>query len=317
VAHAGAACEPAKLLATIETLPEATGVPIIPVSISGKRSLMIVDTGAFWSFLKPGVVRELGLTQMQARYTAFTGGGQSTDKYVRIPEFTFGRMLSRDQLFMVDVGNPNAAIGENDLAGIVGADILTRHDVDFDFPGRSFALFDQNHCAGQVLHWQPQSHAVVPFRLVDQLSIVFPILINGRRVSARLDTGVPDTTIYERAARRAFDFKPDAPNVRQVGVINGLRGDRPIFEATVNKIEIGSVTITSTPVQVIPDLVTRASERSQVGSLIPVSDVELTDVLLGLSTLRNLHMYIAYKERKLYISQATGGPPAPTVPTVR
>jgi predicted aspartyl protease len=311
-AWAGAACEPTRLLVTMQTLPEADGVPIVPVSMSGKRGLMVVDTGAFWSTIAQGVVRELNLTQMESRITAYSAAGQSSGKYVRVPEFIFGRVLSRDQLFMVSAsGNPAETIGENDLAGVIGADLLTRHDADFDFAARTFSLYHQDHCPGQVLHWQPQSHAVVPFRLVDELSITFNVTINGRRATARLDTGSSDTAIFDRAARRTFGFRPDGPNVEQVGQFEGARNGG-IYKTTVEKIELGSVVIQNPVVQVIPDLVTRASQRSQVGSLIPVSDVQLQEVMLGASSLKNLHIYIAYKERKLYISQSAAAGDEPS-----
>jgi predicted aspartyl protease len=313
VAVAGAACEPAKRVTSIQTLPEASGIPIIPVSMNGKKSLMIVDTGAFWSTIAAGVVRELNLTQMQAGIVTYSAGGQSSDKYIRVPEFIFGNLRARDQLFMVAAGgNPAETIGENDIAGIIGADRLTPYDIDLDFAGRTISFFDQDHCPGQVLHWQPQSHAVVPFRLEDKSSIILQVSVNGRRASARLDTGSPVTTIFSRAARRTFGFKPDAPNVRQVDAFAGV-ADGAIYETTVEKIELGSVTITNPVVQVMPDLVTRASERSQIGSLIPTSDVRLTDLMIGASSLKGLHVYIAYKERKLYISQAVEGSSAATV----
>lgn len=48
-----------------------------------------------------------------------------------------------------------------------------------------------------------------------------------------------------------------------------------------------------------PELGTRLGDTSQSG--------DFADMLLGMNVLRHLHVYIAYKERKLYITPA--GPP--------
>lgn len=66
--------------------------------------------------------------------------------------------------------------------------------------------------------------------------------------------------------------------------------------------EIGGVTIDNPVLLLLPDLVANAGHRTRPGSLIRVEN-GLPDVLLGMNVLRRLHLYIAYKESRLYITE--------------
>jgi hypothetical protein len=121
-----------------------------------------------------------------------------------------------------------------------------------------------------------------------------------------LDTGFSVTTINQSVARRLIGFDPDSPNVTQVGQIERDRGSpAAVYRMRAEKIEFEGITVNNPMVQVIPDLMSRATQTSQIGSLLPRSEVGLPEVIIGMSVISKLHMYIAYKERKLYISAQT------------
>src|SRR5688572_23950782 len=164
IANAGADCQPLRRMLTLDMRPHPANVPLVPVSLDGKRTLLIVDTGAFWSFLFPGVVRELNLTPIQVPVRAYGVNGQFSDRAARVRNFMLGNVPVGERQFMVDPnGDPNDTIGENDAAGLLGAELLSVFDVDFDFAAGKLSLFDQNHCPGQVVYWQAAAVAVVPF----------------------------------------------------------------------------------------------------------------------------------------------------------
>jgi hypothetical protein len=219
---------------------------------------------------------------------------------------------------MVRPGDASRVIGENEPAGLLGAEILSNFDVDFDFPAGKFRLFHSDHCEGQVVHWQASAVAVVPFQRREgrlDSDIEFPVLVNGRRVTALLDTGASHTVMSIPAARRAFDFAPDAAGVEQIGEMQGVR-PVPIYRTRIDKIEFEGVSVTNPEIHVMPDVVSRETDSIPIGSLIPVSRVQLPDVLLGMTVLSKLHVYIAYKERKVYLS-APPPEPAPAMPAAQ
>jgi predicted aspartyl protease len=306
-ASAAAECQPLRRLISLDMRPHSANVPLVPVSLDGKRTLLIVDTGAFWSFLHPGIVRELNLTSSQVPVRAYGVDGDFTDRVVRVRNFMLGAAPAGERQFFVDSdGDPNETLGENDAAGLLGAELLQAFDVDFDFVGGKLSLFHPDHCEGQVVYWQAPTVAVIPFRLEDRSHINFPITVNGRRTRAMLDTGFSVTTINQSVARRLIGFDPDSPNVTQVGQIERDRGSpAAVYRMRAEKIEFEGITVNNPMVQVIPDLMSRATQTSQIGSLLPRSEVGLPEVIIGMSVISKLHMYIAYKERKLYISAQT------------
>src|SRR5688500_8053213 len=134
IANAGADCQPLRRMLTLDMRPHPANVPLVPVSLNGKRTHLIVDTGAFWSFVFPGVVRELNLTPNQVPVRAYGVNGAYSDRAVRVRDFRLGDTQVGERQFMVNAnGDPNDVIGENDAAGLLGAELLSVFDVDLDF----------------------------------------------------------------------------------------------------------------------------------------------------------------------------------------
>jgi predicted aspartyl protease len=305
VALAAADCQPLRRLLTLDLVRNNGNRPLIPVTLDGKKTLLMVDTGAFWSFLWPGVVRELGIPPTQVRVRAYGINGNFSDRAVRVRNFMIGPAPAGERQFFVNAdGDPNDTFGENDVAGLLGAELLSAFDVDFDFAESKLSLFHPDHCEGQVVYWQAPAVAVIPFRLEEGSShITLALTVNGRRTRGLLDTGAATTVINQGVARRLIGFDPDSPNVTQIGQIERDRGSAAaVYRMRAEKIEFEGITVLNPVVQVVPDLMSRASQTSQIGSLLPRSEVNLPDVIIGMSVLSKLHMYIAYKERKLYVS---------------
>ena len=111
--------------------------------------------------------------------------------------------------------------------------------------------------------------------------------LDGHRVQAMLDTGAAQTALSMDAAERIFGLKTRAASHRFKTLS---------FEGvTINNPEIA-----------LADNITRAP-MSQMGKL-PSTDMkrDAPDLLLGMSTLKQLHVYIAYKEEMLYITTGEG-----------
>ena len=67
--------------------------------------------------------------------------------------------------------------------------------------------------------------------------------------------------------------------------------------------------MTNPAIILMPDLVTQRLPARRTGSLTREADRGLPDLILGMSVLGKTHMYVAYKEKKVYITAAE--PPAP------
>jgi hypothetical protein len=82
-----------------------------------------------------------------------------------------------------------------------------------------------------------------------------------------------------------------------------------IYRRRFNTMSFEGVTVTNPDILMIPDEVSRRMPNTtRTGSLVREANRGLPDIALGMSVLRNTHMYVAYKERKVYITAATPEP---------
>ncbi len=66
------------------------------------------------------------------------------------------------------------------------------------------------------------------------------------------------------------------------------------------------MTINNPMLNMLPDMMGGVNPGApRTGSIIRDERVGLPDMILGMSTMRQMHVYIAYKERKLYITAAS------------
>jgi len=232
---------------------------------------------------------------------------------VRLSSFIIGRLRQVGGYVAIAPGDDNP----NDTApaqfgGILGPDMLEKFDADFDFGGNKLNLLSQDHCAGKVVYWNAPAVAVVPYTR-DSGHISFPMTLDGKRVRAILDTGATRTDLNLTVARRAFSINPSAPDVEKVGELKGTSYTADVYRKRFRELAVDGVTVTNPVITLLPDMITTTSEPRPTGSLIREVDTGLPQLILGMSVLSKLHVYIASKERKLYITAAdpaTAGAPA-------
>ena len=86
----------------------------------------------------------------------------------------------------------------------------------------------------------------------------------------------------------------------------------PVFQDNLS--QFTGVAVSNPQLVVMPDLI-----RRRLSNAISGEESHMPDIILGMDILRHLHVYVAYKERKLYISpaDAPSPPAAPPVPSTR
>jgi hypothetical protein len=305
VVHAGEQCGPQKLATTVDMKLDY-GLPLIPVTVVGSPKNFIVDTGGYVSTLFPAVVRELGLPRRNVALRIVGVDGRTSNTAVRVPEFAIGRLRAADLSFMVDPRSPPDDTPERAPSGLLGPEILQNYDVDFDFTAGKMNLIDSDHCEGQVVYWPASAVAVIPFRLDNSFHVIVPATIDGQRVEAMLDTGASATLLNLNAAQRLFDIDVTGPDMEKAGELQGKAYSANVYRRRFNSIELEGMVINNPTVLLVPDMVRAQLPRGPApGSLLPDPRNRATgfpELILGMSELSKLHLYIAYKERKLYIS---------------
>jgi len=295
-------CPPLRLLTSVQLVPMNDGREwFVPVEIGGMQKLMLLDTGGARTLLGEAAASELKLPTYQAQERLYNVTGSYIDKHTRA-ELKIGALRGNID-FMVDTHftwkNP-------DVIGLIGADILSRYDVSIDFGTGKMELLDSDHCEGKVVYWRPPALAVVPFKLINSATVVVPVQLDGQKVNAIIDTGAFNSTIHIDVAEKRFDVKPGDTDTPAIGGLND-RKDLTTYSHRFKQLAFEGVAVANPELMLIPDRLTKT-----IGSRVPTGshlsevreDVE-PDILLGMNVLKHMHIYLAYKEKRLYITPAT------------
>ncbi len=306
------------VLTTLQLRPSSY-MPMIDVMIADKPVGLLVDTGGGMSSLTKVAVRELNLQTGQ--YVSSDGTilmlkdvtGQTEARQVRLPSITLGRIRQEGVYFMVLPGDDNATTPTvEDFAGVLGTDVLKNVDVEMDFGARTMNLIAPNQCGGNVVHWQAPAIAVVPITLDRFGQLTFRMELDGRRVTAMLDTGASTTILNLDTARRTFRIDVNGPDVEKVGELTGGYSANT-YRRRFKSLAFEGVTMNNPMITIMPNMMGGVNPGTpRTGSLIRDERTGLPDVILGMNVLSEMHVYIAYKDRRLYLTAANPQPAGAT-----
>jgi hypothetical protein len=245
---------------------------------------------------------ELKLHKMPiASGRATDGAGKDMKHYVRIKKLMLNGMTAEDQNFIV-MGEASAE--ELPYDGIFGSDFLTAYDVELDIPHGKMNLFTHDHCKGQVVYWT-QDYVAVPFTLDASLHLIMTVTLDGQPVRAMLDTGAGPSILSAQTARRTFDFDPVAAGIEPDGeVMSGSGATLSYYKHRFADLDIGGVAFRNTELEIVADKLSRIIRDHQSVGALESEQNQATSLTIGLHHLSRIRAYIAYGERKLYISAA-------------
>jgi hypothetical protein len=307
-----AECGPLLMATSVPMRPIAGGPPGIDVQIADTPQILLVDTGGVFSYLTKRTIRELNLKPTQSNGTMANVRGQKSDQAVRLPSFAIGRLRQEGALFQVDPVPENLDDKTpQPYSGTLGPDVLQRFDADFDFASGTLNLVSPDHCKGKVVYWTAPAIAVVPIRVAQFGHVFFPMTLDGKRVAVLLDTGSTDTVMNLDVARRVFNVNVNAPDVQKVGQITGGYTAN-VYRRRFKKLELDGVVITDPLITLLPNMMGPPPAPPTGSFFWQTDDLRgLPDLILGMSVLSKLHVYIAYKERTLYLSAGAPSTAAP------
>ena len=266
---------PLLVRARLDMEMDDSGRITVPVAFNGVTKQIMLDTDAARSMISAHTVKELDLKPRQAsRSDSLVGfGGTVFDQIVDIAEFGIGSMKGKDYRFVVDTTGMEAA-------GLLGGDFLYYFDLDLDFANAKLRLISPDHCPGVDVYWTKQGYGQIPFEFVEN-QIQVTVQLDGKDVVAILDTGAVDTVMSLERASRAFDIDRSA-----------LAKSRHYPFKTLS---IGAVSVNAPSIELMPD-----RESGLMGKY-----ESTLNMIIGMGVLRRLHLYVAYKEKMIYVTPAT------------
>lgn len=288
---------------------------VIPVSIEGTPTTMAIDTGSPLTAIDPDAATSLHLiTKRIMQGMMFTSTGQSFTYMATLHTFDIGQMHAEGVKILVW---PSKMWDDPKIAGTAGADLLRNYDVDLDIDAKKFKLFSQDHCPGKVVYWPNSAVAVVPIHVVNSGHIIVPVVLDGHPLDALLDTGASVSILSLETAEGTFGLHPNTPDLTASGQFNG---SVPVYRHTFKSLQLEGISIPN-PTLFVWDDQTKYGMQQHPDTGSRLSDVTeengRAELTLGMRELRHLHIYIAYKEQKMYITSAappaaSSSAPAPT-----
>lgn len=296
-------CPALKIVGHVQMI-STRGALLVPGKLQDEPTNFLIDTGGWVRVISPAMVEKLKLTPTRRNVGQLGVTGNVTNKTVTLSSFQAGTLYGEHMPFFV--GNrPFDADGT--IGALIGPEILTQFDVDLDFGAQKINFLKPDHCEGNVVYWPHKVVAIVPFELSEQRHILLPVTLDGVKMTAMLDTGASNSIINLDAADTYFGLTTTSPDVKKVGIVNG-DAKVPLYAHTFKTLAIAGVTISNPTLSMFADLMRiHMHHTPPINSLI-VRDKDaegLEDITLGLEQLRHLHIYIAYKEQKLYITPAS------------
>jgi predicted aspartyl protease len=311
-------CPPLTMVTSVEMrIGNDDGRIYVPVKIADKPKDMLVDTGGAFTEITRPTVNELGLSTHHADVELIDIAGQTTN-IVTNASLTIGNLRAEGMDFVVMSGNDPLDAANPDEAGVIAPNVLRAYDLDLDFSGMKVNLISQKHCDGNVVYWPADTVAVVPVRVNKDGHIIVPVLLDGHPFEALLDTGASDSIVNLGKATETLGVNPGTPDTPVTGTL-GDEAHTQVYGHTFKTLSLEGLTIANPKMTIIPNMIksklqdlndtlsndTRLNDREESNGL--------NDVILGMNVIRRLHLYIAYKEQKLYITPAASTPAAAPV----
>jgi predicted aspartyl protease len=275
-----------KQFETLDLASETDGEVSVPVTLNDLPGRWLIDTGNVRSMISEATVKKLDIRERMSFTPMEMFGGRPVLQEATVDSLRIGQMSSRN--FSLMVAPPEFL--PSDTIGILSPDIMASYDVEFDFAAGQFKMFSQDHCPDKVVYWTHGTYAEVPFDFSANSHIVVQVEIDGKSMDAVIDTGSPKSSMSLRALKTIFGLDAKSPNVTATGnaSINGLP-ETGTYRYPFQKLTFEGVAVANPGIVIIDD------------SGLPGDTPRL---ILGIQTLRQLHLYIAYGEHKLYVTPA-------------
>jgi predicted aspartyl protease len=235
---------------------------------------LILDTGASFSTLTPGLARELGVRVRSTKRSPYRRATR----------------LGRDLQFQVDARRGDTVSQTGREFGLLGGNFLASYVVEIDFPRRRVRFLDPDRYRAPEQTAAPDE-TVLPVQLVSNRPIL-EVEIEGHPVSLLLDTGASyGVLIGGRVARAAGLESRAASGLSAAGVM----GEIGVEFSEARSVRVGALEFRDVPVIVAP------RGLYQQGTA--------NDSLIGFDLLSQLTLRIDYPRKRAWFRREPGAVP--------
>lgn len=279
-------------LASLDMRTSPDGKFAVPVTLNGRQVYMLVDTGSIYSSITFETAAQLGLKR---RWTPFGGAflnNVAINQYTALDSVEVGHLKSSAKWEMAVI--PDQLTSESQ-AGLLGPDVLSGMDVEFDFFRGKLNFFrHENDCNSHVVYWTHEPYATLPIK-IDRHSYHIDVeaQLDGKSVMVTFDTGASSSFMSLDAAEDLFGWNAKDPRLKSRGKesINGGE-ETPLYTFPFGGLNFDGVVVSNPQITLIPqDHFLRSRHYDAV-------------IVVGMSVLRQLHVYVDYQGEMLYLTSA-------------
>lgn len=279
------------------------GVPVVDGTINGQPIKIVVDAGSSKTLITGAAARRLGLITTRLSGGTFAVGGDDRASTTAVKELTIDRLaLSNITLGVaVEPGKPRG------FDMLLGDDILSQYDVEFDLANGAIRLFESQACQPpQLVYWaKPYSQATLLSAARDDARITADVELNGHKIVAELDTGASET-IVETDEAGAAGVTRGSPGSEAAGRVHGIG---PVVEESFagkfSSFVFGDEKLANTRL-LVADFA-RSVEYTPTGSTLARPVLGAPMMLIGDDFLRAHRIMVANREHVILFSY-NGGP---------
>jgi predicted aspartyl protease len=290
-----------KQMASLPFSDNSPDMAVVEISVAGRPLHFLVDTGGVYTEIFRDEADALGLDLSSVTgIEIYSVDGSIATHFAKAHDVKIGP-VNIQSLAMVVSDRPK---GETRFDGILAPDILSMFDLEFDFAARKLNLMSPDHCDGKVVYWT-DVYSAVDFKKRDN-QIDLSVNLDGHDLSAVLDTGSSYTNLFQNVSESAFGLNASSPGM--VADPKSDPDDSGRMTYRFKALMVGELVVKNPLIHILRNGAQESFEKKHNDPIGRDSfmreDFQNGDMLLGMNVLTKLHLYIAYKERKIYVTAA-------------
>jgi predicted aspartyl protease len=258
---------------------------VTPVVIDQQALMMLVDSGSGGTALSPRMAASLHLDEDTDRRVRVNGsGGQMDAQYpVVLHSLRFGSVNLVDyDVLTVNIVRPERENDASSAVGLIGADLLSRFDVELDFPNHRLTLYRVSSCSGRFVPWTGAYDSFMASRTARK-GFIIPVVLNGTSVRALVDTGSNISSIGRESASAVGVDAQTLAN-EPAGSFVGAKGNA----VTAHK-------------HLFQTMAVGASTFRNARIFVQDASFPGIDMLLGMDFLRTRKVWLSYSTNQVFI----------------
>src|SRR6185437_4354822 len=116
-----------------------------------------------------------------------------------------------------------------------------------------FNIYSQDHCPHAVVYWTKGNYAQVPMHVDDSWHISVPVTLNGKSLTAVIDSGADRSTMSLDTLKTVLGIDEKNPVLKQKAAIsiNGT-ARAAIYRYPFDKLSLEGVTVQNPDIDIVP-----------------------------------------------------------------